>query len=66
MAVKSKTVFVCSECGYESPKWIGKCAGCGAWNTMTEDVRLAQSCFRLGKADSYLQRTAVVEDKRFR
>lgn len=42
MAVKSKTVFVCSECGYESPKWIGKCAGCGAWNTMTEDVRLAQ------------------------
>lgn len=42
MAVKSKTVFVCSECGYESPKWIGKCAGCGAWNTMTEDVRLPQ------------------------
>ena len=42
MAVKSKTVFVCSECGYESPKWIGKCAGCGAWNTMTEDVRIPQ------------------------
>lgn len=42
MAVKSKTVYVCSECGYESPKWIGKCAGCGEWNTMVEDVRLPQ------------------------
>ena len=42
MAVKSKTVYVCSECGYESPKWIGKCAGCGDWNTMVEDVRLPQ------------------------
>lgn len=42
MAAKSKTVFVCGECGYESPKWIGKCAGCGAWNSMVEDVRLPQ------------------------
>lgn len=42
MATKSKTVYVCSECGYESPKWIGKCAGCGEWNTMVEDVRLPQ------------------------
>ena len=38
MATKSKTVFICSECGYESPKWLGKCAGCGAWNTMEESV----------------------------
>lgn len=40
MAGKSKTVYVCSECGYESPKWMGKCAECGAWNTFVEDVRL--------------------------
>ncbi|MBR6503908.1 MAG: hypothetical protein IKT15_02920, partial [Firmicutes bacterium] len=31
-----KTVFVCSECGYESPKWMGQCI-CGAWNTFTEE-----------------------------
>lgn len=34
--MKQKTVFVCSECGTESPKWNGKCPGCGAWNTMEE------------------------------
>jgi DNA repair protein RadA len=36
--VKPKTVFVCGECGYESPKWLGKCPGCGSWNTMVEEV----------------------------
>lgn len=35
--MKQKTVFVCSECGNESPKWNGKCPGCGAWNTMYEE-----------------------------
>ena len=35
MAKKAKTVFVCQECGYESPKWQGQCV-CGAWNSMVE------------------------------
>lgn len=35
---KSKTVYVCSECGYQSMKWTGQCAGCGSWNTMNEDI----------------------------
>ncbi len=39
MADKIKTMFVCSECGYESAKWFGKCPGCGQWNTMSEEVR---------------------------
>lgn len=34
----SKTVFICSDCGYNSPKWLGKCPVCGAWNTFAEDV----------------------------
>lgn len=38
MAGKTKTVFVCSECGYESPKWNGKCQNCGAWNSFEEIV----------------------------
>lgn len=42
MAGKSKTVYVCSECGYETAKWVGKCGGCGAWNTMVEDVKISQ------------------------
>lgn len=37
MAVKLKTVYVCSNCGYDSPKWLGKCPGCGEWNTFVEE-----------------------------
>ncbi len=33
-----KTVFICSECEYESPKWLGKCPRCNSWNTFVEDV----------------------------
>lgn len=33
---KPKTSFVCSSCGYESPRWFGKCPGCEAWNTLEE------------------------------
>ena len=36
--MKQKSVFVCSDCGNESPKWMGKCPGCGAWNTMYEEI----------------------------
>ena len=34
--MKSKTVFVCTNCGNESPKWSGRCMACGQWNTMEE------------------------------
>ena len=37
MAKKSATVFVCSECGYESSKWLGKCPACGEWNKFYEE-----------------------------
>lgn len=33
---KSKTVFVCNECGYESAKWLGKCPACNSWNSFFE------------------------------
>ena len=33
-----KTVYICSACGQTSPKWLGKCPACGAWNTLVEDV----------------------------
>ena len=36
MAKKTKTVFVCQECGYESPKWMGQCI-CGAWGSFVEE-----------------------------
>ncbi|RXK81905.1 DNA repair protein RadA [Filimonas effusa] len=35
---KIKTAFFCSNCGYESPKWLGKCPSCSQWNTFVEEV----------------------------
>jgi DNA repair protein RadA/Sms len=35
---KDKTLFSCSDCGGTSPKWLGKCPHCGAWNTLVESV----------------------------
>ncbi len=33
---KDKKIFLCKECGYDSPKWAGKCPSCGAWNSFVE------------------------------
>ena len=43
MAPKTKTMFVCENCGYESAKWLGKCPGCNEWNTMSEVVAKASN-----------------------
>ncbi|MDE6722633.1 MAG: DNA repair protein RadA [Eubacterium sp.] len=40
---KSKSVYVCSECGFESAKWYGKCPECGEWNTMSEELATVSS-----------------------
>ena len=37
MTKSTKTVFVCQECGSQSPKWVGKCGDCGAWNSFVEE-----------------------------
>ncbi len=34
---KAKTQFVCQSCGYQAPKWLGRCPGCQAWNTFVEE-----------------------------
>lgn len=36
---KSSSIFVCQNCGFESPKWVGQCPDCGTWNSMEEQVR---------------------------
>ncbi|MDL2252958.1 DNA repair protein RadA [Ruminococcaceae bacterium OttesenSCG-928-I18] len=38
MKEKLKTIYVCTSCGETSPRWLGRCGSCGAWNTMVEDV----------------------------
>jgi len=41
--LKTKTVFACQECGAQSPKWLGRCADCGAWNSLVEERQLPPS-----------------------
>ena len=36
---KIKSLYICQQCGYESPKWLGKCPACNEWNSFTEEVR---------------------------
>lgn len=38
---RKKTCFACTACGYETARWVGRCPGCGAWNTMEESVTAA-------------------------
>lgn len=43
MALKSKTVYVCQNCGAKEPKWAGKCNVCGEWNSFLEEVEVQSS-----------------------
>lgn len=36
---KTKVKYICQECGYESPRWMGKCPGCSTWNSMVEELQ---------------------------
>jgi DNA repair protein RadA/Sms len=36
--MKAKAVFICQSCGTQSPKWMGRCSGCGEWNTFVEEI----------------------------
>src|SRR5688500_18357386 len=48
-----KSVFVCQECGSQAPKWVGKCADCGAWNSYVEErPAFAPSGASAGKPES--------------
>ena len=47
---KTKTVFYCTECGNETPKWQGRCPACGAWNTMQEHVEKPVAAGRIQAA----------------
>lgn len=57
---KEKSVFLCNECGYESPKWAGKCPGCGAWNSFVEKVVRSASSVRISSADVSKQQSQPV------
>ena len=43
MPAKQKTVYVCNECGFESPKWAGQCPSCSSWNTLEERLAVSKN-----------------------
>ena len=43
MAAKVKKAYFCKNCGFEVPKWLGKCPSCGEWNTFTEEIIARES-----------------------
>ena len=49
---RSATVFACTSCGHESPKWHGRCPGCDEWNTMAEEKRAAAPAGRAAPSRS--------------
>lgn len=62
---KIKSVYICSECGYESPKWYGKCPGCGEWNTMNEELpasSIRRSSANLSSVNQVMALGEITED----
>ena len=51
MPAKPKTAFVCQNCGAQAPKWTGRCADCGAWNSLVEERPAADNALA-GKAEN--------------
>lgn len=60
MAQKSKSVYVCSECGYETARWLGQCPQCNEWNTLNEEIKtvvkenFAKKSFSSGREKAHL------------
>lgn len=66
---KSKTVFFCKDCGFESVKWLGQCPGCHEWNTFVEEpvVKTVTGKERIGirrKEPSKLSEVSITEEER--
>ncbi len=70
--MKAKTLFYCTECGNETPKWQGRCAACGSWNTIVEQPATAKmggvrgaSAIRIGNRAKKLEEIETADELRF-
>lgn len=60
---KEKKVFLCNECGYDSPKWLGKCPSCGAWNSFVEkNIRKESHLCGLASQTSISSLPVLIDD----
>ena len=61
MATKNKTVWYCTSCGNESPKWMGRCPACGEWNTMVEEPKSARAYASAGGGGATSRSRAYID-----
>ena len=59
---KIKTSYICSECGFESPKWYGKCPSCGEWNTLNEELNSQQTKNSFSNSFSTVNQVLALDD----
>lgn len=59
---KIKTSYICSECGFESPKWYGKCPSCGEWNTLNEELNSQQTKNSFSNSFSTVNQILALDD----
>lgn len=60
--MKSKSTYICSQCGYQTAKWLGKCPGCGEWNTFSETIVEAPKDTIQKKRTIYAKQPYKIED----
>lgn len=64
--MKTKTAFVCTQCGNDSPKWLGKCPVCSEWNTYVEEIVLktssTQTLTELSNYDTFKSKPVLLKD----
>lgn len=58
--MKFKTVFICQKCGYEAPKWAGKCPECGKWNSLVEEVKQLETKKTAARTRSFTEFSSEV------
>lgn len=61
---KIKTSYICSECGFESPKWYGKCPSCGEWNTLNEELNSQQTKNSFSNSFTTVNQVLALDDIR--
>ena len=62
MKKKSKTLFACQSCGYQAPKWMGKCPDCGQWQTFVEEIVSTRRTQGIARGLSAVQAVPVAID----
>ena len=69
---KTRTIYTCTQCGYQSPKWLGRCPDCQQWNTLQEEARTpeppggSQMAHSTGAAPVRISSIAATDEQRLR